>query len=73
MDHVKIDRISELARKSKMIGLTQAEVEEQALLRREYIEAYKASLRSQLHSIKIVDPNGNDVTPQKLKEGLIGK
>ncbi|WP_424565537.1 DUF896 domain-containing protein [Tepidibacillus fermentans] len=64
----KINRINELASKAKTVGLTEAEKEEQAKLRREYIDAYKASLRAQLHSIKIVDLNGNDVTPQKLKE-----
>ncbi|MFV9509749.1 DUF896 domain-containing protein [Tepidibacillus sp. LV47] len=64
----KINRINELARKAKTVGLTETEKEEQAKLRREYIDAYKASLRAQLHSIKVVDLNGNDVTPQKLKE-----
>ena len=42
----KIDRINELARKSKTAGLSSVEKEEQASLRQEYIDAYKASLRS---------------------------
>jgi len=68
MNQEKIDRINELARKSKAVSLTQDELKEQARLRREYIDAYKASLRSQIHSIKVVDSKGNDVTPEKLKE-----
>ena len=44
----KIKRINELARKSKAEGLTDAEKEEQQILRREYIDAFKANLRAQL-------------------------
>lgn len=52
----QIQRINELARKSKTSeGLTEAEKEEQQLLRRQYIEAFKANLRSQLDNIEFVD------------------
>ena len=60
MTQEKINRINELARKSKTEqGLTQAEKEEQAVLRREYIDSYKASLIGQLDNTYIVDKNGN--------------
>ena len=59
MNHNKIDRINELARKQRTEGLTEEEKEEQAILRKEYIEAFKASLRSQLDSIVVVDEKGN--------------
>lgn len=52
MEQKKIDRINELARKAKELGLTDAEQEEQQCLRREYIDAYKASLRAHLEHIK---------------------
>lgn len=52
MDKKKIERINELARKSREDGLTEAEKEEQAILRREYIESFKMSLRSQLDNIE---------------------
>ena len=58
MEQKKIDRINELARKQKSVGLTEDEKAEQAALRREYIEAYKASLISQLESIRLVEPDG---------------
>ena len=44
----QIDRINQLARKSKAEGLTAEEKEEQAKLRRLYIDAMKESLRGQL-------------------------
>lgn len=53
MDEVKIDRINELYHKSKAEGLTPEELEEQAVLRREYIEDFKANLKSQLDVIEI--------------------
>ena len=56
---MNLDRINELARKQREIGLTEEEKEEQARLRKEYIEAFKNSLRSQLDSIVVVDENGN--------------
>jgi uncharacterized protein YnzC (UPF0291/DUF896 family) len=60
-------RISELARKSKTEGLTSEEKVEQSDLRTKYIEAFRAGFKDHLHTIKVVDPNGKDVTPQKLK------
>ena len=59
MEQKKIDRINELARKQKAQGLTVAEKEEQAALRREYIEAYKRSLVAQLDNIYLVEPDGS--------------
>lgn len=59
MDQKKIDRINELARKSKTEGLTEEEKAEQAVLRREYIDAVKASLTANLDNTYIVDAKGN--------------
>lgn len=55
----KIDRINELARKSKSVGLTENEKEEQKILRREYVDAFKASLVSQIDNTVIVRPDGS--------------
>lgn len=57
----RIARINELYHKSKAEGLTEAEKEEQAQLRKEYIESYRANLRGQLDSITIVKPDGSRV------------
>ena len=55
----QINRINELARKSKAEGLTEAEKEEQAKLRRIYIDSFKESLIGQLENTYIVDEKGN--------------
>ena len=64
----KIERINELARKKKTVGLTGEEKVEQAELRKEYIEGYRRSLRHHIAGIKLVDEEGNDVTPEKLRQ-----
>lgn len=48
MEQKKIDRINELAHLSKERPLTPEEKEEQQALRREYLDAIRASLLSQL-------------------------
>ncbi|MFM1546201.1 DUF896 family protein [Streptococcus mutans] len=68
MEQTKIDRINELARKKKTEGLTGAEKIEQERLREEYIESYRRSIRHHIEGLKIVDEEGNDITPAKLKE-----
>ncbi|KGX93078.1 hypothetical protein N781_11705 [Pontibacillus halophilus JSM 076056 = DSM 19796] len=64
----KLDRINVLANKSKSEGLTLTEQKEQKKLREEYLKNVRKSFKNHLHSMKVVDPEGNDVTPQKLKE-----
>ncbi|MCA0174235.1 DUF896 domain-containing protein [Bacillus sp. RAR_GA_16] len=64
----KIQRINELSRKSKESSLTEAEKKEQKDLRQEYLASLRSSFKNQLHSIKVVDEEGTDVTPEKLKE-----
>jgi len=59
MEQKLIDRINELARKSKVEPLSEDELKEQAELRKQYIAAYKRSLVSQLESIRVLDDNGN--------------
>lgn len=60
MTEEKINRINALARKSRTAeGLTEAEKQEQAVLRQEYIDAMRNSLISQLEHTFIVDEQGN--------------
>lgn len=55
----QIDRINQLARKSKAEGLTEEEKTEQAQLRRLYIDSVKQSLISNLDNTYVVDEKGN--------------
>ena len=54
-----IKRINELARKSKAEGLTPEELQEQQVLRREYIEAFKRNMRGTLNNISIKEADGS--------------
>lgn len=58
MTQQKLNRISELARKSKTVGLTEKEKEEQTMLRNEYRQSVVGSLRVQLDNSYIVNPDG---------------
>lgn len=51
----KLDRINFLAQKKKTEGLSKEELEEQAVLRKDYLEAFRKSFRQQLDQIEIVD------------------
>ncbi len=59
MEQSKIDRINELARKAKTVGLTPEEEAERAQLRQEYVAAVRDNLRAQLDNTWIVDEKGN--------------
>jgi len=61
-----IKRINELANKSKTIGLTAEEKEEQHRLRQEYLNNFRSNFKETLMNVKVVDKMGNDVTPDKL-------
>ncbi|SHM23602.1 DUF896 domain-containing protein [Ruminococcus flavefaciens] len=58
MDQKKIDRINELARKSKNEGLSEAEKSEQTELRNEYRRAVTGNLAAQLENTYILTPDG---------------
>lgn len=68
MEQRKIDRINFLAKKSRTPeGLTEEERQEQAALRREYIDSFKRSLCLQLDNTYIVDDKGNKRKLTKLQ------
>lgn len=60
MEKSKINRINELARKSKAEGLTDAEKAEQHDLRQEFLDEIRSDVKASLESIEIVD--GSDAT-----------
>lgn len=65
MDQKKLDRINELARKSKISALSEDELAEQQALRTEYIREYRAMLRGILDNTYIQRPDGSREKLQK--------
>ena len=61
MEQEKIDRINQLARKSKAEGLTEEEKAEQRKLRQEFIASVRMNLRAQLDNIDIQEKDGTIV------------
>ena len=59
MNDQKINRINELYRKSKTYGLTEEELKEQQILRKEYIESVRRNLRGQLDNIDVQEKDGS--------------
>ncbi len=59
MTKEKVARINELARKKKTVGLTAAELEEQAALRQEYLADFRAGFREQLNNTYIQYEDGH--------------
>lgn len=64
----KLDRINYLAKKKRESNLSEHEIEEQKLLRKEYLENLRHGFRNHVEGLKIVDEAGNDVTPAKLQQ-----
>lgn len=58
MKKEQIDRINELYRRSKAEGLTEAEKQEQALLRKQFVADVKNNLTAQLNHIDVANPDG---------------
>lgn len=63
-----LKRINELAHKNKKEGLNEAETRERERLRREYIKNFREMMRSNIEMMRIYDKEGNEVTPEKVRE-----
>lgn len=69
----KINRINELSAKAKTGNLTEEEAKERTALRKEYLDTFRASMRDTIENVKVVDAEGNDVTPEKVKQAKKNK
>ena len=59
----ELDRINELARKAKSVGLSEAELAERDVLRQAYIRQVCGQMNNILSTVTVIDTEGNDVTP----------
>ena len=63
----ELDRINTFARLSRSRVLTAAETAERNALRRRYLTAIRGQLGSLLATVTVLDPEGRDVTPGKMR------
>lgn len=68
MTQEKINRINELARKSKITKLSEAELAEQKKLRDEYRASFIKNLTGQLENMTIIEPDGRKIDVKNLKK-----
>lgn len=68
MTQEKINRINELARKSRVTKLTEEELAEQQELRTEYRQSFVSNLTGQLNNMTIVKPDGTKSDVKSLKK-----
>ena len=61
-----LDRINVLANKEKEVALSTEEKQEQHELRQEYLKMIRGQVVSTFSTLKVVDPLGEDVTPDKI-------
>ncbi|HJB25541.1 MAG TPA: DUF896 domain-containing protein [Firmicutes bacterium] len=58
MEQKKIDRISQLSRKQRTVGLTKEEKLEQAQLRQEYLQTIRENIKATLDRAYVVEKDG---------------
>ena len=68
MEKIKLDRINELARQSKVRALTEDEKKEQAALRAEYIAEFRAQFTGILDNTYIQRPDGTKESVREKKK-----
>lgn len=68
MEKEKIERINELAKKKKTVGLTEEETAEQQALREEYIRDFRAQFGKVLENTVIQYPDGSRTSLPDLKK-----
>lgn len=61
-----LNRINELSRIERSIGLSDTESAEQAGLRKQYLQILRGQLFTTLLNVSVMDELGNDITPRKL-------
>jgi len=62
-----VKEINFLAHEQKVRVLTVEEMAYQKMLRERYIGLYRQNFKHNMQSITVIDEEGNDVTPEKLK------
>ena len=64
---LNIERINELAKKKKS-RINSRRSKGANSLKKAYLESFRKGFKQQIENTKVIDPEGNDVTPEKIKE-----
>ena len=67
MEKEQIERINELARKKKTVGLTEEELAEQAALRQQYLKEFRANMEATLQAVRVEQEDGTYKPLEKKK------
>ena len=67
LDDKKLKRLNHLAKLNREDNISKAELKELTGLREEYLSNFRSSFKNQIKNTKVIDPEGNDVTPDKVK------
>ena len=67
MEKEQIERINELARKKKTVGLTEEELAEQAKLRQQYLAEFRANMEATLQAVRVAQADGTYKPLEKKK------
>jgi len=67
LENHKLERLNALAAKKKSGSISKHELQELKGLREAYLKNFRSSFRKQVENTKVIDPEGKDVTPKKLK------
>ena len=67
MEKDQIERINELARKTKTVGLTEEELAEQAALRAQYLKEFRANMEATLQAVRVEQEDGTYKPLEKKK------
>lgn len=64
----RLDRINELAKKDRSVGLTPEEKIERQKLREAYLKDFRAGLRDQIEHTQVFDKKGHEITSKRFKK-----
>ena len=67
MEKEQIERINELARKKKSVGLTEEALAEQAALRAQYLAEFRATMEATLQAVLVEQADGTYKPLEKKK------
>ena len=67
LDDQKLKRLNQLAKLKREDKISERELKELTGLREEYLSNFRNSFKNQIKNTKVIDPEGKDVTPDKVK------